>query len=186
MHPYAQNSVISGPFFNKKTDLLSRIVEKLTPEINLVNPYARLYKDANAKFKECPEENWRVILKHQIEEPNGVGMVQRDDDESNVQRRDIVLEDATGALFKMDEIHSAYDPLAYPLIFPNGDSGWHWSERDKPTKKKGRQCSSFTAIDFLSASASAMTVFAGPKSGCNIWPPVFMKIQNFSLANPTD
>lgn len=38
--------------------------------------------------------------------------------------RDIVIQPRQGPLRKISELHPSYVPLQYPLLFPNGDSGW--------------------------------------------------------------
>lgn len=40
-------------------------------------------------------------------------------------RRDIVLETRSHRLKRISELHSAYCALRYPLLFPNGQQGWH-------------------------------------------------------------
>ena len=39
--------------------------------------------------------------------------------------RDIVLHYRYGGLKRISELHRSYDPLQYPLLFPNGTDGWH-------------------------------------------------------------
>ena len=39
--------------------------------------------------------------------------------------RDIVLHYRDGGLKRISELHQSYDPLQYPLPFPNGTDGWH-------------------------------------------------------------
>ena len=38
--------------------------------------------------------------------------------------RDIVMETYQGELKHISELHGAYDPLQYPLLFPHGEFGW--------------------------------------------------------------
>src|SRR5215475_6085866 len=38
--------------------------------------------------------------------------------------RDIVLKTHEGQLIHISELHGAYDPLQYPLLFPYGEYGW--------------------------------------------------------------
>ena len=39
--------------------------------------------------------------------------------------RDIILQYRDGGLQHILELHRGYDPLQYPLLFPNGTDGWH-------------------------------------------------------------
>ena len=45
--------------------------------------------------------------------------------EERVDRRDIILETRGHQLKRISELHSAYCALRYPLLFPNGQQGWH-------------------------------------------------------------
>jgi len=45
--------------------------------------------------------------------------------EEPVDRRDIILQTRGGQLKRISELHSSYCPLRYPLLFPNGQQGWH-------------------------------------------------------------
>jgi len=45
--------------------------------------------------------------------------------EEQVDRRDLILQSRSGQLKRISELHSAYCPLRYPLLFPNGQQGWH-------------------------------------------------------------
>ena len=39
--------------------------------------------------------------------------------------KDIVLHYRDGGLKRISQLHRSYDPLQYPLLFPNGIDGWH-------------------------------------------------------------
>jgi hypothetical protein len=39
--------------------------------------------------------------------------------------RDIVLRNRDGPLYQISDLHPAYAPLQYPLLFPRGENGWH-------------------------------------------------------------
>jgi hypothetical protein len=39
--------------------------------------------------------------------------------------RDIIIEYRSGYLRRISELHSAYLPLRYPILFPYGEQGWH-------------------------------------------------------------
>ena len=39
--------------------------------------------------------------------------------------RDIVLQARSNRLQRIQETHSSYNPLRYPLLFPFGEQGWH-------------------------------------------------------------
>jgi hypothetical protein len=39
--------------------------------------------------------------------------------------RDIILRNRDGPLYQISDLHPAYAPLQYPLLFPRGENGWH-------------------------------------------------------------
>ncbi|KAF8901877.1 hypothetical protein CPB84DRAFT_908724 [Gymnopilus junonius] len=39
--------------------------------------------------------------------------------------RDIILRQRGGPLHRISDLHPAYTPLQYPLLFPRGENGWH-------------------------------------------------------------
>ncbi|KAI9115698.1 hypothetical protein K1719_013367 [Acacia pycnantha] len=56
-------------------------------------------------------------------------------------KRDIIVKRQSGNLQRIDELHMAYLPLQYPLLFPYGDNGYdssneHAQESLSTTKKK--------------------------------------------------
>lgn len=46
-----------------------------------------------------------------------------------VDKRDIILHERSGALQRMSEKHPAYDPLHFPILFPKGEQGWQYELR---------------------------------------------------------
>lgn len=46
-------------------------------------------------------------------------------DPSQPQSRDIILRKHGGHLQQISELHPAYAPLQYVLLFPRGENGWH-------------------------------------------------------------
>jgi len=47
------------------------------------------------------------------------------DGSENATRRDIVLCTSSGGLQYINELHPSYMPLQYPLLFSQGEDGWH-------------------------------------------------------------
>ena len=48
-----------------------------------------------------------------------------DEQETEHQNCDIILQPHEGGMQRISEIHCAYAPLHYVLIFPRGENGWH-------------------------------------------------------------
>ena len=50
-------------------------------------------------------------------------------------RRDITIHFRRGGLMRINELHWAYQPLQYPLLFPHGTHGWNRNFRDLNGRK---------------------------------------------------
>ncbi|KAH6885517.1 hypothetical protein BKA70DRAFT_1123996, partial [Coprinopsis sp. MPI-PUGE-AT-0042] len=62
--------------------------------------------------------------------------------EAPAPKRDIVLNLRNGGLRIISDIHPAYAPLAYPLLFPRGENGWHQELRmHQPDRQDPRRLS---------------------------------------------
>jgi hypothetical protein len=46
-------------------------------------------------------------------------------DDNMGAKRDIILHQRSGGLRRISDRHPAYDPVYFPLLFPNGALGWH-------------------------------------------------------------
>ncbi len=47
------------------------------------------------------------------------------DGSEDVDHRDVVVQDRQGGLRRISELHPAYMPMSYALMFPYGEDGWH-------------------------------------------------------------
>src|SRR5262249_43513857 len=54
-----------------------------------------------------------------------VGMIIGKDPSDVNATRDLIIERRGGHLKRISELHSAYLPLRFPLLFPYGEPGWH-------------------------------------------------------------
>src|SRR6185369_9500866 len=50
--------------------------------------------------------------------------------------RDIIVNSRSQSLQRISEISGFYDPMQYPLLFPNGDYGWHLGILQNTSQKK--------------------------------------------------
>lgn len=57
-------------------------------------------------------------------------------DQSRTQSRDIILRERGGGLQRISDLHPAYAPLYYVLLFPFGENGWH---QDLQSHRHGQQ-----------------------------------------------
>ena len=97
--------------------------------------YVEVFKVAKEIFEqEAVPTNVKVVI-NEAKRPSGehsrrynrplsdeVGVLMPNDATNN---REIVLHYRDGGLKRISELHRSYDPLQYPLLFPNGTDGWH-------------------------------------------------------------
>ncbi|CAF2069923.1 unnamed protein product [Brassica napus] len=65
------------------------------------------------------------------------------------EKRDIVIESTTGKLQRISELHPAYLPLQYPLIFPYGEDGFRLGIDIGFVDTAGRKRKTVTMREFL-------------------------------------
>ena len=94
-----------------------------------------LFKVAKEIFEqEDTPTNVRIVI-NETKRPSGehsrrynnplgdeIGVLMPNDATNN---RDIVLHYRDGGLKHISELHRSYDPMQYPLLFPDGTDGWH-------------------------------------------------------------
>ncbi|KAH8144449.1 uncharacterized protein LAJ45_11579 [Morchella importuna] len=125
------------------------ILERLTNELNIVNPFISLYKTAKERLDAASQGdgNVRMLLNLQLRLVMEHGADKRrenlptsnevaaiiPDEYGDSGFRDIVLAhknpDVNRQFSVIDPNHAAYMPLHYVLLFPNGENGWHWGLR---------------------------------------------------------
>ena len=130
---------------NQDSEVATRcaIVDGLKPDIirginQLLHDshhYVEVFKVAKEIFEqEAVPTNVEVVI-NETKRPSGehskrynrplsdeVGVLMPNDATNN---RDIVLHYRDGGLKRISELNQSYDPLQYPLLFPNGTDGWH-------------------------------------------------------------
>lgn len=110
------------------------LLQDLQSYINSHNPYAKLYKNAFEILKNDPSLDVNIILKQDnvridktfaLPTNDEVAIIIPGTDQSRheTKTRNIVVKSKQDKLLNVSEIHSAYDPLHYVLMFPNGDLG---------------------------------------------------------------
>ena len=140
-HKFAQIYFID----NEESEVATRsaIVNGLKPDIirginqllHQTNHYVELFKVAKEIFEqEDTPTNVRIVI-NETKRPSGehsrrynnplgdeIGVLMPNDATNN---RDIVLHYRDGGLKHISELHRSYDPMQYPLLFPDGTDGWH-------------------------------------------------------------
>ncbi|XP_024005019.1 uncharacterized protein LOC112082152 [Eutrema salsugineum] len=66
-----------------------------------------------------------------------------------IETRDIVIESRSGRLKRISELHPAYLPLQYPLLFPYGEDGFRLGIDIGYVDKKGRKRLKITMREFF-------------------------------------
>jgi hypothetical protein len=56
---------------------------------------------------------------------NEVAAIMVGDGSEDVDHRDVIVQDRQGGLQRISELHAAYMPMSYALMFPYGEDGWH-------------------------------------------------------------
>jgi hypothetical protein len=108
------------------------IVKKLQQMVHEHNTYVEFFKTA---IQRMPSDQYKVVIRadktpvgehaRRFNEPvtNEVAVVIVGNE---FDRRDIVLEKQNGQLKSVSETHRSYDALQYPLIFWEGEDGYHF------------------------------------------------------------
>ncbi|KAJ9556655.1 hypothetical protein OSB04_011269 [Centaurea solstitialis] len=111
---------------------LDRNVTELLARVLSVNPYVRTFRSL---AELGPLDNYRVTLNASVELDQRVynrpttsevaGIWVEGNDNITAYKRSIVVYGRSDYSKKIEHYYGCYDPLAYPLFFPNGESGWH-------------------------------------------------------------
>jgi hypothetical protein len=127
--PHAEFDGRMGNFGDLNRDTL----QSLQIMLHACNPYANIYQMAAEWFQGgAIELSIRLMNDHRTDlwhynapTANEVGalMVGGDVDEANA--RNIVIRSINGYFQRVFPLHSAYAPLHYVLLFPDGRNGWH-------------------------------------------------------------
>ena len=120
----------------------SAIVDGLKPDIirginrllHESHHYVEMFKVAKEIFEEDSPTNVKIAI-NEFKRPSGehsrrynrplsddIAVLMPNNSTSN---RDIILHYRDCGLRHISELHRGYDPLQYPLLFPNGTDGWH-------------------------------------------------------------
>lgn len=101
--------------------------------LDKVNPYVKQFRSAKDRFKTDPEEAFHMrIVSNRINDgrtyntptASEVAALIPGDFNLEMDNRDIVLQQKTGKLKRINEIHASYLALQYPLLFTYGEDGF--------------------------------------------------------------
>lgn len=105
--------------------------------LHRINPYVSIFQQARDTWLTNPVLPISMIIRYSRDNDprryntptaNEVAAIVIDTDvdgESVAPTRDIILRLREGHLKRISELHMAYTPLHYVLLFPRGEDGWH-------------------------------------------------------------
>ena len=116
-------------------DLNGAVTQQLQAMLHAVNPLIRLFRTGAERLQTYPDLNLRIVFldpdrrrnrTYNRPTANEIGGIMLDDGSATTHERDIVIE-RRGAPFpeRISYMHASYLPMQYPLLFPQGDLGWH-------------------------------------------------------------
>ena len=95
-----------------------------------INPYVQVFQQTGRLFQQNSQKLTMIITDSQcynVPTTSEIAaiIVGDNNNPSNVSNRDIILHLHEGGLQHISELHRAYAPLHYVLLFPRGEDGWH-------------------------------------------------------------
>ena len=115
------------------------MLNSIQNELYEINPFVKTFKQAKDEFDDKNLQNLSIVFYNthrkdmrQYNKPTAEEVAAIILDEGYKQkRREILIRSKAGGIWNISEIHGAYDPLQYPLLFPYSEHGWN----DKIVKK---------------------------------------------------
>ncbi|XP_056864414.1 uncharacterized protein LOC130511444 [Raphanus sativus] len=136
------------------------------------NPHVKAFRSARDRFDVEGSTGYRMRLiesrqsdgrTHNLPTANEVAALIPGDFVLNMEPRDIVLESTSGKLQRISELHPAYLPLQYPLLFPYGEDGFRLNipigfEDTAGRKRKNVTMREYFAFRILERKGEAPTI----------------------------
>ncbi|XP_019082642.1 PREDICTED: uncharacterized protein LOC109125469 [Camelina sativa] len=122
----------SGKYKNKHK-LRPEVIAAIIKMLDVVNPYVENFRSAKERLDTNPEESFHMRIvsdrlkdgrNYDVPTSSEVAALIPGDFHVAMPTRDIVIEEKSGELQRISEIHPAYLALQYPLLFPNGEDGY--------------------------------------------------------------
>ncbi|CAN6848589.1 unnamed protein product [Brassica oleracea var. botrytis] len=133
----------------KKADTLKEeIIEVLMKMLNEVNPYVKQFRSARERFDTNPEDAFHMrIISDRLTDgrtynapmASEVAALIPGDFNLDMDKRDIVLQQHSGKLMRINEIHASYLALQYPLLFTYGEDGFRLGIKKGVTEATKKQ-----------------------------------------------
>jgi hypothetical protein len=127
--PHAELDGRMGYFGDLNRDTL----QSLQIMLHACNPYASIYQMAAERLQggaielsiRLMNDRRTDLRRYNAPTANEVGALMVGGDVDEVDTRDIVIRSTNGSFQCISPLHSAYAPLHYVLLFPDGRNGWH-------------------------------------------------------------
>ncbi|XP_063942349.1 uncharacterized protein LOC108207194 [Daucus carota subsp. sativus] len=112
----------------------TEIVEGLLRMLDETNELVKYFRMARDRFVEQPVQDLKIMMKvcrsvtgreNFIVPSNKVGAIMVGDLEDTCGERDIIVETKSKKLERITDIHPKLISLQYPMLFPNGEDGYH-------------------------------------------------------------
>ncbi|CDY47315.1 BnaAnng08890D [Brassica napus] len=126
-------------------------VEAIKSMLDECKPYAKILRTARDRFGDALQSlDVKIILisgrgtnekTYNLPTTSEVAALFVGDFDEEIDARDIIVETKGNKLTRISELHPAYLPLQYPLLFPFGEDGYHIDlhlKRTTTTSKKPR------------------------------------------------
>jgi len=133
----------------KKADTLKEeIIEVLMKMLNEVNPYVKQFRSARERFDTNPEDAFHMrIISDRLTDgrtynapmASEVAALIPGDFNLDTDKRDIVLQQHSEKLMRINEIHASYLALQYPLLFTYGEDGFRLGIKKGVTEATKKQ-----------------------------------------------
>ena len=110
------------------------IVLALQAMLQQYNPYIEMFLTTRERLSEDSNVSLHIKLldlshydsrRYNRPTASEIAVIMTGGEEQPTRGRDIVLQSRRYGLQRIREIHSSYNPLRYPLLFPFGEQGWH-------------------------------------------------------------
>ena len=110
------------------------VVLSLQNMLRECNPYIEMFLTARERLAQHPNVSLHLRLvdlphydsrRYNRPAASEIAAVMIGTGEEPTTGRDIVLQGRRYGLQRIQETHSSYNPLRYPLLFPFGEQGWH-------------------------------------------------------------
>ncbi|XP_010480905.1 PREDICTED: uncharacterized protein LOC104759705 [Camelina sativa] len=131
-----------------KKKFRKEIIESIIKLLNQINPHVDAFRSARDRFNTNDEERFhmRIIAKrttggrlYNMPTASEVAALIPGDFHEDMDKRDIVLQEHSGKLKRIHELHVAYLALQYPLLFPYGEDGYRLGIKKLKTSGRGEK-----------------------------------------------